>query len=284
MLLDEWLEETLGRSADILPSLPLLSGAILAEFGRDLFRRKHTLNEYSAALLALQDRCMFLRGNIKSAWDLVRTLVSEVPCELTAPCPEILLKSVVVVSILWQWGIFGASRVHNLSALHRQCELRYLKRRAMQFAKDRLDSDPILFARVARPKTAWVGPKVQYTELDDPLALHLLSALFLDLPLDAVVYGFSSAQERTRWETICAFIGVFGLQARSLRGGGTVWAYRKHRSLNRVLWQGRWTSVKNLTHYLQDGLGRSTLQGLSDGVRERLLALERLYPKMIARF
>ena len=53
-------------------------------------------------------------------------------------------------------------------------------------------------------------------------------------------------------------------------------------SFEKTFWAGRWQNVANVQYYLQQALAENATQGLQTGVRNNLLAFERLYPKLLA--
>ena len=78
----------------------------MVQYGRQLFRDRATLADYTAAILGVTTTYR-LRGHVQQAWDVVRCWNDVGPSELTVPCPEIVMKSVVVVSLLFGWDVFA---------------------------------------------------------------------------------------------------------------------------------------------------------------------------------
>ena len=206
--------------------MPLLVGPLLASYGRDLFRRRKSLAEFTATVLAVQDLFRFLRPVTGDAWQQAKVWADYGPSVLTTPCSAIGLKAMVVVGRFWKWDVFAKYLVHGFFGTHRGIELRECLREDIFSPDDYLEAD-VMYTRVRRPKNAWAGPRIQHSVIDVPIPVHFLCSKLTHMARDARPYPFSRAQVRARWDKILEALGLpLGcLTPRSLSGGGTVWLF-----------------------------------------------------------
>ena len=64
---DTWLMRHLQIGIGNLPSMPSLAGPLLAAYGRDVFKRRKSLAEFTATVLAVQDVFRFLKPGVGDA-------------------------------------------------------------------------------------------------------------------------------------------------------------------------------------------------------------------------
>jgi hypothetical protein len=278
-----WLQENVGFRSDMLPSLPLMAGEILAAYGRSLYRhREGTIGDFSAAVQYVTDIYPFMKGKIRPAWDQARVWRDLNPSDVTTPCPLLVLKGATVTALTWGWGTYARYLVHGFQGCHRGCELRVARRCDLLTPRDGLGRGPIrLYTRVVAPKNSWAGPRIQHSMINQVDEVHFIERWFQDLAPDDMLYDYSSAMTTGRWDKIMSALGVSGLVPRSLRGGGTVFLYESTEDMAKTIYQGRWTQPKNAEYYLQEAVTARFLSELPAPVQQRLLKLEALYDRMI---
>jgi hypothetical protein len=280
--LELWLRETIGHGSDMLPSLPLMAGDILAAYGRDRFRRRGTVGDYAAAIHYITDKYGFMRGNLRPAWQQVRIWNDRVPTELTVPCPELVLKGATVVALTWGWQVYARYLVHSFYGCHRGCELRAARRSDLLFPSDFLYQGPYrMYTRVSAPKNQWAGPRTQHSAIRERSVIDFLARHFASQEEEELCYPFTSNMTTGRWGRVMGALGVVGLKPRSLRGGGVARLYEATEDMSKVIYQGRWTQPRNAEWYLQEALTTRLLSRLPEESQQRLLRLAPMFDRMI---
>jgi len=166
--------------------------------------------------------------------------------------------------------------------MHRGIELRSLPRAGV-FPPLRHFGESKLLTRVHAPKTAWLGPRIQHTTIEEDAEVRFVEEGLDSLGDEDLVYPLSAAQVDSRWNALMRAVGVphRRLTPRSLRGGGTCWLWDQTKDHGLVLWRGRWTSEKSLVFYLQEALVSKLLGELSGKTQSRILSASFLYDRLI---
>ena len=126
------------------------------------------------------------------------------------------------------------------------------------------------------PKTAWLGPRVQHSIIEEPQAAKIIEEYMEEVPVGARLYPFSYQQCYGRWWKIAAYLGVELFKPGSLRGGGTVSLWRRTDNLPLVLWKGCWLNEVTLKHYLQEAMAPGAESKLASGAKKRVQELDHL--------
>ena len=182
-----------------------------------------------------------MRAYLSPAWNVVKIWTRWEPGSVTVPCPEPLCRAVISVALSWGWVMFARYVALTFCCLHRGTGSRGLKRKTSVLPHDMLEYVPSLFFRLDAPKTAWRGPIIQTSELDNPEIVSFVLPGIAPLNDEDRVFPFSSAQVRERWGRILDALEIDKrlIPIRSLRGGGTLWLYRLTRDIPLVYWRGR---------------------------------------------
>ena len=134
--------------------------------------------------------------------------------------------------------------------------------------------------RIPAPKTRKRGARQQYGSVEGEAETAFLSAVFGGLSPEERLYPLSGSAYRRRWDALLKALGLpahLHLTPGGLRGGGAVSAFHQNPSIELLLWRMRLKSQTTLAHYLQEVGAAVSLLGLTEPVRERLRALNRLY-------
>ncbi len=229
---NSWLLIALGFGTEMVPLIPSFIGAILAVYGKQLFEKESSISVFVQTILSVQDQYRYLRGYFTPAWDAVRVWSDIEPTILTTPMPHIVLRAAIVTAWSWGWRTFARYLAHAFYAMHRGIELRNLLREDCVAPSDALLDEcdrRVLYARVVRPKNAWVGPKTQHASLEVVGVVEFVSGGLRGLWPKDHVYPFSQAQTAARFNKIMTALEIpeGSLTSRSLRGGGYVLVFRE---------------------------------------------------------
>lgn len=132
-----------------------------------------------------------------------------------------------------------------------------------------------------KPKTARRGKgRVQYCSVRGELAVKFLDAIFGGLEPFLKLYPLSANSFRTKWTKLLLLLKIpkhLHPTPASVRGGGSVMAYRRGEPIQSIMWRMRLVSQGTLESYLQELAADQFLLTLPDLAKCRIRFLAALY-------
>jgi len=136
------------------------------------------------------------------------------------------------------------------------------------------------------PKTRRRAARLQSVVIRARWAVKLITAALCGVPRDVALCAGGSLGLRQRFRAL-----VCGLRLPpetytpgSLRPGGAIAHHLAHNDLGRLLFHGRWDSVKTVQHYLHEGVAVSVAAQIEPAAAKLVLAVSRLLDELIDEF
>ena len=103
------------------------------------------------------------------------------------------------------------------------------------------------------------GPRIQYVTIEEPAIATFLAFLLCYVPnfmFGCPIWLLGPQQLNHVWDFILGFLGLeaSGLLVSGLRGGGATLDFLLHENPLRLPWRGRWSHIKTLEQYVQEGM------------------------------
>ena len=217
---------------------------------------------------------------MSSAWGLVSRWEVAEPTRHRTPIPEPLVKA----ALSWGWPNFATVVLACFYGICRIGEVLKAQRKELLTPVDLMTEEQVVYLRIVAPKSRRRGAAVQYTTIDDPLAVRLISRIWQQLDSSSRLFSISPGSFRRRWDSILYVLGVgkeHGITPGSLRGGGAVCAHKRGVHIQDLLWKMRLQHARTLGYYLQETTAVSLLPMLSFEKREAIRCLQGLLPFFI---
>ncbi len=136
---------------------------------------------------------------------------------------------------------------------------------------------------ILQPKTRRQAARHQSVVLRRPWAVDALSRLLYRIPSDCSLCprGVQGLRRRFRQLLIALLLSGDEYSPASLRPGGALSFHLRHDDLGRLLYHGRWDSVKTVQHYLHEGLAASVAACLPKRASALIMQLDLLLPQIL---
>lgn len=108
--------------------------------------------------------------------------------------------------------------------------------------------------RLRKPKNARQMGQQQFCEVHHPDAINWLAwIVHRRAKKDSALWPSTPSRFRVMFKTVCQkmMIQNMRLSPASLRAGGATWMLDEGFEVSRIRFQGRWTNLRSLEHYLQ---------------------------------
>ena len=181
------------------------------------------LHYFRQLLAHAQKEFVSLKPFMSSAWGLVSRWEVAEPTRHRTPIPEPLVKAVACIALSWGWPNFATVVLACFYGICRIGEVLKAQRKELLTPVDLMTEEQVVYLRIVAPKSRRRGAAVQYTTIDDPLAVRLISRIWQQLDSSSRLFSISPGSFRRRWDSILYVLGVgkeHGITPGSLRGGG----------------------------------------------------------------
>eukprot|EP00438_Fugacium_kawagutii_P036295 Skav217416 [mRNA] locus=scaffold2674:455612:458842:- [translate_table: standard] len=247
-----------------------------------------------AALLRAKHGVLFvqsvrprLHGTLKSSWQTLRSWEELSPSGFRAPMPLPLLAAflcqarLVAVKSLDAdeqnlWYVMAALVAVAFYGLLRPGELFGLTSNDVSLPQSLSLAAPFAVIRLKRPKNARQMGLQQFAELRHPDAINWLAwVLHTKSEKDAALWPSSPSRFRVMFKHVCKKMMVTNmkLSPASLRAGGATWMLDEGVEVSKIRFQGRWSNLRSLEHYLQVARAQQLALAITPRVTDHLKQL-----------
>ena len=284
---EDWVTE--GTSAAAAASLlvePFVLCWLVAEFGRHLYADGESLYLFRHLILAMLKRSALARQHAHVCWNLVTKWELVEPLRHRSPLPEVLLKAMVAVAILWSWHRVAGILLLAFWGIARPGEaLRGLRSDLLLPCDLLLAERLVCYLKIRAPKTGRrTKARVQHLSVHNPEVLPFLEKVFGRLKASEALYPGSPASFRKRWDALLQALLVpkdLLLTPGGLRGGGAIAAYHRNVDLSTLQWQMRIKHQVTLQAYIQEVAAENLLLQLPGESVARVKAAAALYSDLL---
>lgn len=278
----QWVEEQFGcGSLEGFLAVPIFVAQVVRAYGYAQYNSGAPLHYYRQLLAHLQKELPLTKPFLSSSWSLVSQWELAEPVQHRTPIPEPLLRAAACLALAWGWPSFAATLMAGFYGICRIGEVLRASRRELLTPEDLLSEEQVVYLRILSPKSRNRGPRVQYTKIEDEVAVRLIQTVWQKLHARQQLVVISAASFRRRWDAIMEKLGVeqhHRLTPGSLRGGGAIAAHRRGTPISDLLWRMRIQHQRTLAFYLQETTAVSLLPMLPPHCRDNILCLQRLLP------
>lgn len=289
----QWLLAEHGVSwAEVFERKPLDPEEIsfwLVSYGRDLHASGKSYTKYSETINAVVGLRPLLKRQVTAAWDLAFAWLMDEPHQHHPAMPMSVMLSLVTTSLMWGWPVEAALIALAWNGILRIGEVIGACRKDLILPSDSAPGVEYILLRVPEPKTRGRGARHQSARVDPSDMVLLISSVFGGYAASQRLWPFSAATLRRRFGQLLSAIGlpfrvVNGVRPYdlgSLRPGGATWLLNKTEDSTLVQRRGRWMSYRVMTIYLQEIAVATALPKMSTEVRDRIAALNSVFPHVL---
>jgi hypothetical protein len=249
-----WVDHNLG-DMDVVAAtqIPQMTSSLI-EYGELLFQSGRPQREFAETLNCVVSRYHWMKGSVGGAWRLLSTWQAIEPPELHPPMPVKVLQAMFLVALSWGWTRMAVLLLTGFYGLLRVCEVLSLTVEDYSLPTEH-DSGSAVFVRILEPKTRRRGARHQYVRIELEGVTTFLTSFLKSLPSLMRIWPCSMHIYVTRFRMLLDALKVPSgcLFPSSLRPGGASYLFVLwEENVQRLLWRGRWSSVKMLEHYIQE--------------------------------
>ena len=250
---------------------------LLVCFVQWAYNQKFNVHAAKHGILACQVRWPHTKGNLKAAWESLRSWTLELPVGHRTPLTSLSLHALCFTSLMLSAS--SSSRADADSWLRLSILLRVgfhgLLRPKELFSLLRADiflpplthgSADCIVMSIRDPKNRFHLGRVQHAVLHDASSCAWLRWLCDSLPSGSRLWRHSLAKARSMFKVLVRMRGleIANFTLASLRAGGATHAYLHGCEISRLKFMGRWLSDKSLQCYIQEAAARLALTQLLD--------------------
>jgi len=223
----------------------------LREYALQMFELGKPRRDLAESINALVDRYPWIRSSLSGPWKVVTAWENLCPTQHHPPMPLEVLQAMVAMSLAWGWEDVALLLLVSFFMLLRPSEAilatpaNFLLNSAMQAA---------LLLGIQDPKTQRRGARQQYAKLDVGIVCTYVRARLMKMPRSERLWQFSNATFATRMRRLLISLGLDPVfTPGSLRTGGATHLFHiSNEDVMKLMWRGRWSSIRMLSHYIQE--------------------------------
>ena len=218
------------ESLDELLVAPPFLAKVLEAYGKHLFAGGVPLHYFRQLLAHTQREYPSTRPSLGPAWSIVGKWEVAEPLQHRTPIPEPLALAMATLGFLWKWPRFSCMVLLSFYSILRIGEALKSTRGDLLTPVDLMEQDPKFYLKIRQPKSRNRGARVQYATFENELLMPLLLESWQHLQQGDLLFPYSPAVFRRRWDAILQKLGVSSqhrLTPGSLRGGGAVAAHNE---------------------------------------------------------
>lgn len=226
--------------------------------------QKSSLRIAKHAILYVQAARPRLKKTLKAAWNSIKIWEEQTPSNFRPPLPLSILVALTCQCRLLAardesrpcksiWLAFGVLLNIGFFALLRPGEMFKLVASDVMLPNSISLGAPFAIIRLCSPKNSRQMGRQQFAEIHHPDAVNWLAWWVTGLKSSSPLWPSSPARFRVMFKQLCARLGLEGLKLSpaSLRAGGATWMLDEKVEVSRIRFQGRWSNLRSLEHYLQ---------------------------------
>ena len=223
-----WLVgEGMEASLSTMVQAPLLLVFLLRAYGLRLYKAGAPLYTYIYVLTAIQRFEPLIKHVMAVAWQVAWDWRQLEPTCHRMPMPMAIFKAMISLALQLNWTRFAGVTIIAFRGPGRIGEVLQALRKALVLPVDNLNEHTDrTFLNVIKPKTAnRGGARVQHLTIRGTDNAKVLSASFSSLQGHELLYPFTPATYRARWDALLKMLKVpraSGFTPGGRRGGGAV--------------------------------------------------------------
>ncbi|CAE8616972.1 unnamed protein product [Polarella glacialis] len=249
-----WANNDLGDMDLVAASqVPQMTSSLI-KYGQLLFQSGRPQREFAETLNCVVAKYHWMKSSVGGAWKLLSTWQTLEPPELHPPMPLKVLQAMILLALSWGWARMAILLLTGFYGLLRVCEVLALTVEDFSLPTEH-DAASAVFVRILEPKSRRRGARHQYVRIELPDVISFLTSCLKTLPSLMRIWPSSSHIYVTRFKMLLDALKVPRgcLFPSSLRPGGASYFFVLwEENVQRLLWRGRWSSVKMLEHYIQE--------------------------------
>ena len=149
-----WLEESVRgyTMTKLAREHPVMFAEAVTEFGKLVYVHHWARGSYAETLNAITHRFHWLRGSLGGAWKIIEIWTALEPTQVRPPCPLLLLKAMVGLSIAWDWCHMAAVLLVAFFGLLRPCEMLRVRLSHLMWPEEHKSGSHV-YLKVQEPKS-----------------------------------------------------------------------------------------------------------------------------------
>ena len=231
---EDWVKD--GTSASAVLTLlvePFVLCWLVSDFGRLLYSNGESLYLFRHLILAMMKHAPLARQHAHVCWNLVTKWELVEQLRHRSPLPEVLVKAMVAVAILWSWNRVAGTLLVAFWGIARPGEVLRSLRSDLWLPCDLLLSERfVCYLKIRAPKTGRrTKARIQRLSVHNADVLPFLEKVFGKLVASEALYPSSAASFRKRWDALLKALRIpkrLLLTPAGLRGGGAIAAYHRN--------------------------------------------------------
>lgn len=246
--------------------------------------RKSSLRVAKHGILFVQTIRPQLHNTLKAAWSSLRSWEEMCPAGFRSPMPLPLL-----AAFLCQCRLIAARSEHRAEkqlwytlaglvhvaffGLLRPGELFGLRSEDISLPHSMSLAAAFAVICLVRPKNARQMGRQQFCEVHRPDAINWLAwIVHVSAKKGRALWPSAPTRFRVMFKHVCQkmMISSMKLSPASLRAGGATWMLDEGYEVSRIRFQGRWTNLRSLEHYLQVARAQQLSLTISNSVTNHL--------------
>ncbi len=269
-----------GALFDVVPSF---LGSALRTYADLMYQKGGALSNLRHLLLAVQRWKPACKPYLQEAWNMVARWELQVPVVHRTPIPEALVRAMCSLAWFYGWYSWVGTTILAFYGAGRLGEVIRCCREDLMLAADLLEArDRPCFLKLRSFKSLHRQPaRILHMKVNDPVACKILHKVFVQMPLEQLLFAATHYQYRKRWNILLSVLEV-GDAARltpgGLRGGAAVHHYRAGRSINDVMWLLRLRNQQTLESYIQEVAALNTMAKFSPRTRSLISHFSNIFP------
>ena len=261
---------------------PAVANTVLVKYIQEMYDTRVPHSRASHAILCVQWRFRSLRGQLKPAWDSVKSWALELPLSMRTPASDrvvqvlvmgALLKGLVthrVDSAVWlSLGIYIMTMYHGL--------LRPAEGAALLAGQVSLPASSVLchvqkgILALKDTKTKACFGKWQFAVIDDQTCLRWIEWWCLSVCPGHRLFPHPLGSVRRHFQVLLKEHGLHkcGYTLASFRAGRATHLYLQGISIDRLAFLGRWAATTSWKHYVQEAAACLALSRIGSKERRR---------------
>ena len=248
--------------------------SVLAQFVEHMRsqRSKGSLKTAKHAALLMQIIRPRLHRRLNETWFVLRAWEEQTPSRLRMPLPVPVFLAMVIYSRVKAlqsscstqrslWFAFATILELAFYGLLRPGEALGIECRDVSLPNSLSLGQPHLTLTLRDPKNRRQLGRLQHAVVKHPHACNWASWVIGSSSQTCKLWPSSQYHFRRRFKEVCRALRVHNwhLTPASLRAGGATFLFQQGCSVDRLRFQGRWTSLASLEHYVQVGVAQQTL-------------------------
>lgn len=263
---------------------------VMTRYGRLLYQKGKSYNQYAETLNALGSHRPSLRRLLQQSWDLGYAWVKSEPSTHHVAMPARVVISMISIAILWGWPFVAGVLALGFGAMLRPGEVCSALRKDLLLPRDVDHTVDYGLLSIREPKSRFTHARHQSAKIDSPDLMAVIDMAFGQLPGGERLWPYSSQTLRSRFRSLLAALKLpvsstphlRALDLGSLRSGGATYVIQVTEDSELCRRRGRWASMKMMDIYVQEVMALQYMKMISDDSRKHVLKVASFFAPLLA--